>query len=390
MEYNPLRGLQTRYRSEIDKIKRNITQCQKEISWYGEKSPDYFSDRISCLNSTISSLRDKIDQTERENSDRFGDMFSFLGSVKSFMENFFPKRDLEGKIQEKKEILEEQGRYLSFNLIEKQQYVEAGKLEIKRLENEIVSLRRSVEIVDVALREVLGKIRHEESVLNRYKEVQADLSRIENELNDAENSYERRQIHEECEETYGLGTPGQVRRSMNLSNAIYKAEQALRKLSEEASEIGQISAIPFWCKRLVLDGSNLCFLRSRNRSKDNKKDDKFIGLKALRLIIAELKKRGFDFVVYFDHSTLRSIKREELLALHNDVRISTFEIADNPIVREASRSDRDFILSHDRFHDFANSEVYKEKRIIDVEIFSDEIYIKKLNISIRCCLGKNS
>lgn len=374
-KYNPLSGLLAEYRSRVAELKQEKAKCEKEIEWHNSLSAEYFSNEISRLNAIISNLKDTIAKTSQENQG--------IKWVLGYIKNVYPKKELDCHLDKKAHVLSEQARYLSFDLAQKKLYLDSCNWDIGYLEAEIESLQRGEKIVDDELRDIVRRIKSEEKNLNHLKSVDEELSDFEYQLDNAENSYERKMVHEECEEKYGCGSPGQVRRKMNLFYQINVSERTLEKLYKEAWDRGRIAAIPFWCNKLVVDGSNLCFARSRDGARDA-----FIGLKALKLLIPELKKRRFGFVVYFDHSMLESgkITRDEIMSLHDDVRIPDFGIADPHIVNEASKSKQCFILSHDKFHDLKDSDAYGGGRVMDVKILPDEIYIKDLCISIRCRL----
>ena len=372
MEYNPLRTLIKRVQAEAASLKDNIKQWENEIRWYKSRSGTDFTSKISRLNCDISTLKDAIIRIKKENT---GILWLW-----GYLKSFFKRKELRDMQAKKNAVLREQGRYLSFNHEEKERFVELGNRHLKCLEQEIRSIQGGVAIVDEALEEVLEKIKSEKVELRRLNRIEEALSNFEKRLDNAENSYEKAMVHKDCEREYGLGSPMAVRRQMNLLCAINTAKRTIQKLENDAETVGRNSAIPFWCKKLVLDGSNLCFKHLRNGK------DSFVGLSALKLLVGKLREKEIEFVVYFDHSILRSVKKADLMALHSDVRISDFDIADKLIVAEASKSRWCFILSHDKFDDFKNSPVYEEGRILNTEICPDEIYVKELKISIACQL----
>lgn len=209
------------------------------------------------------------------------------------------------------------------------------------------------------------------SQLERLKSDNERAKRFERELGEADNSYQRKQIHDECEGSFGTGSPREVIR--NIDKAMDREQRNIAKLERRLQDIGRRGALDV-CK-LIVDGSNLCH-----------KADTFIGLFALRALCAQLA-YDFEVIVVFDASI-----REKLGVLSDDMLrlqlprlnlhvVSSQAGADETIL-DAAKGSTIFILSNDRLADFPEKPALSDARIIRHEIINGHVLVRDLLIDV--------
>ncbi|TNC49313.1 hypothetical protein FHG66_11305 [Rubellimicrobium rubrum] len=195
--------------------------------------------------------------------------------------------------------------------------------------------------------------------------------KLDTALGAAHDAAARRDVHMECERTLQTGRPRDVIRDLEP-----KAKRLDRDLVKTEDRLKQVQAR--WERRvevLVLDGNNLCY----------SSDNTFIELKALKALLPLLTAR-YKVRLVFDATI-----RKRLRAGDDDIRAalrSTAEVtvmptktaADESIISLAKNSSTTFILSNDRYAEFAHEEPVATGRVLRFMIFPDRIQIHDLRI----------
>jgi len=194
---------------------------------------------------------------------------------------------------------------------------------------------------------------------------------LDNQIERASNSYERKQIHEECEDQFDTGSPRKVIHEQNkIISQIERDEIKLEKLIEQAG----LKAARI-IDKLIIDDNNLCYASS-----------KFIGLMAIQKLLPILSSK-YTLIVVFDASIrgLLNTNDSGLRALLNSqavIHIVATKIkADETILDLASANQNFYILSNDRFSEYFDKDAFKRNRIIRHEIVDGTILVHDLDIN---------
>lgn len=244
--------------------------------------------------------------------------------------------------------------------------------EILLLNAEIKRISNSKNNVDTALRPVIEQIIRYESSISGAKGKISNAQSLERKLDSADNSYERAMIHEKCEKTFGDGSPKKIIREQERT--IRKHERDLEKAKKRAIQIGKKASREI--KRIVIDGNNMCY-----------EGNEFVGLLPLIESTSELQKQ-YKVTVVFDSAIRSQVKANDRVIrakFNNNIKVhivATKQLADETILEIASGDDLYYILSNDRFGEYAEKEVLRNNRVIRHEIVDKKVIIHDLNINV--------
>jgi rRNA-processing protein FCF1 len=186
----------------------------------------------------------------------------------------------------------------------------------------------------------------------------------------AGNSYERALIHEECERSFGTGSPRKV--ISERQRQIRQLERDYEKAQRRAQAVAQTAARRI--DTVIIDGNNLCYEASR-----------FIGLVAIEALLPSLC-RMCEVVVIFDSAIRRLMNTDDSslqrrFSVHAKVHVvASRRQADETVLDLASTSEFSYVLSNDRFSDFNDKPVVRWGRIIRHEIVNGNVFVHDLHL----------
>lgn len=209
---------------------------------------------------------------------------------------------------------------------------------------------------------------------NRMQGLNSDLqkaNRFERQLGEANNSYEKIQIHRECEVNFGTGSPGRV--IGKIQREIAGTARNMEKLERRLQQIGRRGALDV--QKLVIDGSNLCY-----------EADTLIGLFALRALCARLA-NDFEFIVVFDASIKEKlgVPRDDLLRSQLPgvtVHVAASRTGADEIILDAAQEPTTFVVSNDRFADFPEKPAVRDGRLLPHAIINGRVLVHDLSIDV--------
>lgn len=224
-------------------------------------------------------------------------------------------------------------------------------------------------VIEEALQPKLDLIAKYEAELEKVASDLAYAESLQEKLNSS-NSYERREIHQSCENFFGTGKPSSV---IVKKKRVKKAlERKLEKTQVVARRIGFTKS---WViKKLFIDGNNLCYF-----------DEKFIGLKALLALIKTINGQ-YNIQIVFDHgilglTELTAAEIKQRFPDNVEVHIAARgQIADHTLISLVNSDEQYFLISNDRFAEFADTPAVEEERVIRHELLSDTIFIHDLDL----------
>ena len=260
-----------------------------------------------------------------------------------------------------------------FNLDEAQTKISEINIKAQKISDGLTSAKSELERIEGKIRPHSQELDRLESELQSCKSDITKAERLDRDLSDAENGYERAMIHKECEEKFGSGSPkhiindrrGKIRR---LENNIPKVE---RRIHEELKKLDRIIS------HLVIDGNNACY-----------EGQSFIGLRGIRALL-EASVGRFKLTVVFDAS-IRSILQsdnqtiEKILGPKASIYVApTKTAADEYLLKLAGGDETTFILSNDRFAEYHDYEVVESHRILRFLIADGKLMANDLDINIK-------
>jgi archaellum component FlaC len=383
--------------SEFDS---NLKTIRNEINWYENTEPNTLADFRHELNNKLeicshdyTRLQSKVRQIE-VNIKKLSESINSLWNPANWFNS--EQQELRGRAAEKKELLDTatknaaaaQGQlqdlrqqiYDNAEDIEKYYSFDFDEQSKKRisLANQVARQKRVVEQlanlkqgVDAALAPIVKQIREAEHKKSLAASAKSQAQRLDAELSNADNSYERAMAHKSCEEKFGTGSPKKV--ISQKDSEIRRLDRDLEKLQKRAKTVADKAARNI--KKLIFDGNNLCY-----------QSGVFIGLSALKPVMSTLS-NDYDVVLVFDASIRKLLKcsdsdiRDELGSNIQVHVVATSVKADETVLDLCGADKTTFIVSNDRFAEYGEKQAILDQRVIRHEIVSGQVLIHDLGVS---------
>lgn len=386
---------------KLESLARTRHDLEYALSNYRNFDSQLCATEISKLHLERSQVSESIFQVEkalqsesaklRELDSEAVNMFHI---VKYFSDN---QKILRSKIREHGDRVKNYQEHIS----RLQKRIDHATLEIEKMEAEIVTFqnfdKNSVETqldqaegewaltsdalaaLDNEIADITAKVG---PLINKYDDLQvkahtlkarvSDAEGIDRDLTNAENSYERAQIHKKCERKFGHGSPKKVR--SDASRELRSVERNLPKLERRIRD--EMRKFEMVISHVIIDGNNTCYNNSQ-----------FIRLRALTHLVDELNK-NYRVTAVFD-SSIRSLMKTDDAGIRRIIGPSagihiapTRTGADEYILRLAEGQPDCYVLSNDRFAEFGDYEVVQSGRLLRFLIADHQIMVNDLDLAI--------
>ena len=339
-----------RSRNEVDQIASNHRELSQSInSLWNPKN--WFDSEQRGLRARVAKLKESHDKAQR----------SYSQAQKQL-------EDIHHRAQGK---AEEINRYKNFDVDTKSNERMEVALRLSQQNKQVEFIAHRKQQVDAALEPIVSQIKDLEKKLSEAHSDIWQARKLEKELSDANNSYERRMAHQSCEGRFGTGSPRKV--ISKLDAEIRQLDRDLAKINARANNVVEKAARVV--RKLVLDGNNLCY-----------EGDTFLGLDALRVLVPILAD-SYEVIVVFDASIRRALNSgdsEIRNVFGENVKIhvvATGEKSDETVLDLAGSDKTAFIISNDRFAEFGEKTAVRDQRIIRHEIVAGKVLIRDLGVS---------
>lgn len=193
---------------------------------------------------------------------------------------------------------------------------------------------------------------------------------MQSDLGAASNSYELRQIHEDCKSKFNEGSPNRVVASLQKRLESKTRDEA--KLKQRIENLIQRDSRDI--RSLVIDGSNLCY-----------EGDKLIGLFAIRALHDSLSPE-IQRTIVFDGSVLKRLGlpddatlRRQLPGINVSI-VKNLAGADETIL-DAAQDATSYVVSGDRFAEYPDKQAIKEGRILIAQVLNGRVIVPDLDIN---------
>ena len=305
-----------------------------------------------------------------------GPLLAMLNESKSLKK--LEEEKYKKNINEKRRVLEgiiirlegERNAHQKFDVLGQKAKLKAFELQTHNVQTKFDIAAISYSIVQEKIKEPLRLI---EELDAKIQALQADIhlaQSIEQRLSAADSPKDRALLHQECEQKLGSGRPRDV---------IYRLEPQMAAAGRDREKLrARVTATlrkeTVKIDRVFLDGNNLCYAQG----------NKFIGLAAVIAAANKISEKYPTFVL-FDKGITGQVKKSieqirKMFAPSVEVHlIHSVDGADNSLLTMASENG-DYVVSNDRFVEYFDAKVVKEKRVCKHNIIGNKIFINDLNI----------
>lgn len=339
-------------KSEIETLQKRLDEISKNKSAFW-KLKSFFSEEQRELRSQIKSVRSAITKLE---DDRLA--------------NTAKASELDTKIDQCDADI---SKFLNFDETNSRGIISQLKLSIESVRPQIQTLQaKSKELIDL-INDELDDLNDKKNELSSIQDDIETANEIDQELSLAENSYERAMAHQKCERLFGDSKPQRVK--SNKQRQITSIERSINKIEQRIKT--KVARHNRTIEHLIFDGNNFCYT-----------DQSFIGLSALLPTLDELKE-SYKITVIFDASIRRLLKANDQkirkwLPKEIDLHVvATRQAADETILEYAAKRENAYVITNDRFADFASNAVVQQNRLIRHEILVDQLFIHELQINCK-------
>jgi hypothetical protein len=243
----------------------------------------------------------------------------------------------------------------------------ADQARTATIERDHLQLRQLA--VEKALRPHLASIAEIERELEDLRARKSLAEGFQSRLDEAGSSYERKLIHDKCEQAFGHGNPRKV---LNETRPlIERFERDLNKTVDRATQAARDAGLVI--ASIVIDGNNLCFTSG----------SRFVGIEVLQKVVSDLSSKYQMFVV-FDASIRRRLglndkaiqgRLDQAAEVHI---MPSKEKADETVLDLAGKLSDRFVLSNDRYAEFPEKPAVAEGRLLKHEIVDGRVFIRAL------------
>ncbi len=400
MDFNPYNRKHAEAEKRIADLSNQKKELDSSLDWY--RSIDVFALQKTYDDGTTTDtglINDItiLEQSLADNAAELQETTSAIGSLFN-PSNWFAEDQV--SLRQKRKQLRERAKVISAQIRSKDQ----SRLQISKMNAEASSVIQKYNSFDHGgtiselseLSETLAETQDQlESILFHKQQVDEKLAplfhelqnlqsekqkaesklrqaqQLDNQISNADNSYERAMVHEECERKFATGSPRSIIRDQE--RAIRRIGRDHAKAENRAQIVGRKAARII--ETLVIDGNNLCYEGSQ-----------FVGLTVLETLLPILSK-NYSVVLVFDSAIRRMTKTHDSemrnrFEKHARVHVvASAEMADATILDLASSHHYSYVLSNDRFADFNEKEAVKKSRVIRHEIVGGRILVHDLHLN---------
>lgn len=400
MSFNPFDEEYELLKNDIREKESTLLKARKEIIWYDTFNMQNAEQQLSKTNHAIISLDEMIiEKKNRINSlnmelislnSKIKSKYNLLSYFNTKQKKLRSKRDrLTTQSKEGKSGLSKYQKQRNSFIADKKQLESALKHhhefdkvltcdietelseEIQVLDSKFSKISRKKDDVDLALKPIMDEINYYSKEIELENDTVKKAKQFESELDRADSGYERSLIHEECENTFGEGSPRTIiRRGERRFNQLTRDKE---KTEKRAAHIGKKFARVI--EKIIIDGNNMCY-----------SGNSLVGINPLIQTVDELSEK-YELVVVFDASINHILKVSEthLESVFNEIVchiVQRGKQADEIITNLANTNQNYYILSNDRFGDYRDKESVRSGRIIHHEILDNRILITDLGLNI--------
>lgn len=400
MEYNPLTPKVRARREDLQKLRNAVSERKQQLAWYNAFDPTAAANLAAVEESTITELTFQraelqaalVDTKRRVGSIRpatrrglnpqywfsetratakseLGRCVDQIKKIESDMRR--QTGELANSMTSLTDARESLEWYSKFDSDEVEVTHDWLESEIGRKGAELEKWEAREKALDTQLEVPRSEVLNLRSRLGGLERDLQKAKRVDRQLGEANNGYEKSQIHRKCEVEFGHGSPRRV--IDNIQNEITGTKRNIEKLERRLQQIGRRGALDV--QKLIIDGSNLCY-----------EADMLIGLAALRSLCDRLS-NDFEFVVVFDASIKEKLglPRDDLLRSQLPgvtVYVAASRTGADETILDAAQEHTTYVISNDRFVDFLDKPAVRDGRLLTHAIINGRVLVHDLSINV--------
>lgn len=260
--------------------------------------------------------------------------------------------------------------HASFDVAAADSRIAALRREIESSREELAVLQERKAARSQLIDAPFHKLQGVEQEIRSLEHDVAEAERMDRELSQAANGYERKLIHNKSQREFDDGNPRRVaeRAMRKIPTKRREAEKLHRRIEELIQRESQD------IRSLIIDGSNLCY-----------EGDKFIGLFAVRQLCEQISEE-IELSVVFDGSILKKLgllSEEALRAKMPGVTVHLIHdaVGADETILDAAASQTSYVISGDKFADFPEKAAVEGERVLSVEVINKRVLIPRLDIN---------
>ena len=398
MQFNPFLAQVDQLSVELERLSVAINQVQKDCLRYDQFDLAHVQAQIRSasialperlekwegLNRQLTAANSEVEQLRRRASLGINPMFWFSDERKRLKrqrsEMLEVRESLAAAVKaafasmQKAEGFSKQASlamewYVAFDRASEGAHVETLRHRIGEIECQLPTLRQKSDALDAELTPILHDLALQQTRRREAETRIAAAQRYEARLNNASNSYERHIAHEACRVELGNSSPSQVVGRGTREKE--SAERSIDKITRRLQQVAERHSRRF--DRLVFDGNNLC----------HDKQGKFIGLGALKAILASLQTQARMILVFDESIKVRHGLDEERIrhALGAGVTVHIVSGAADETVLNLAQDEYSYVISNDNFVEYRSKSAVRQRRIFSHETVDSRVMIHALGVS---------
>ncbi len=401
MEINPFTIKYNKLNSRVDDLVNKKIKLSEELKWFeGINISNLYHEKTNILSlkeaninllisidTEIVNWDDKIAKIKASKKSNLNPLNWFdkeqktNSSMNKILEELiFKKLEYKHSILDKNIDIEKNINELLFNINKYEKCNENTiKKDIDNISKEISLLYDTLNKVakdklnmDKILKPLLKQVDEFEEKKIKAKNILNKAIHFDDKLNKGNNSYERALIHEESEKQLGESRPQKIIKQQE--RIIRQIERDLEKIRKRA--VINVEKASREIINIIIDGNNMCY-----------EDNLFVGLAPLIKSTLILQEK-YNIILVFDsaiRSQLKSNDNKIKSKFSDKIKIhivASKQLADETILDISSGNKESYIISNDRFGEYNDKEIVKNKRIIRHEIVHNKVIIHDLNINL--------
>jgi|SRR5690554_2116900 len=262
-------------------------------------------------------------------------------------------------------------RHLSTDILELQSRLRITQASLVANKNEYQKVQEKSNEIELLVKDKVNELNEQIAIQSRVRRELQQAELFDQKLSVATNGKERAMIHQECERTFGVGSPREI---INKCRGKLKTvESTIEKLQDFIKRKVELNQKDI--KSIILDGNNLCY----------SKDNRYLGLSGLDVLVPMLAEK-YKVSLVFDNGIL-GMEKTSLNSLKS--RYPTAELhvmnhrleADEAVLKAAQFDSSSFVISNDKYRDYKHMDAVKENRIFDFTVLNNVMMVEALDLS---------
>ena len=267
-------------------------------------------------------------------------------------------------------------RYQGFDSLQANATITQLEHDVQRLQGVADEVRKASAHWEAVAGEVYRNWKTTHDQLRATEQDIIDAECFINQLDNAQSSFDKKMVHDDCEDRFGAGqrSPDRVLKDRQFHQRKLKREEEkrMRRLRDT------IRLLKNEIRALVIDGNNLCYLNEAGGKR------RFIGLAVLKALVPHLA-ATYGVTLVFDPGIRCQLDMSDnaLQAMFPQVRVLVMPptlTADHPVLAAAEFDVETYVISNDHYSDYPDMAAVREERVLHAVVHRDSVQIPQLQI----------